>query len=364
MRSRITRGSLLTELGRLGVPILLVLVAVTFSALQPESYGTWDNFRSILDTNSLVVILALGAMLPLVAGEFDLSIPANAGVANVIALSLTANSGVSVPVTVVIALLASLLIGLVNGYTVVYLKVPAFIATLGMASVLQAVALVLTQGGQILNGPGSLTVIARNQFVGIPLPAIYMLVTAIVFFIALNRLPVGRRLYAVGGNRRAAELTGVRVSRYLWVSFATSGLLAGVGGVILGARLGSATVDSTQSLLLPVFAATFLGATTIQPGRFNALGTIVSVYFLALATSGLQHEGAPVWVEPLFYGVALILAVSASGWAFRRRTARARKENLNLLTDTLPLRADPPMEDGLPPDEPPSAGNQATTVGR
>jgi ribose transport system permease protein len=329
------------------VPILLVLVALVFSALQPESYGTWDNFRAILDTNSVVVILALGAMLPLVAGEFDLSVPANAGMANVIVLSLTVNSGHSVGFAICVSLLASLAVGLLNGYAVVFMKVPAFIATLGMASILQAVALVLTDGGQILNGPENLTDISRNELFGLPLPAIYMLVIALLFFLALNRLPVGRRLYAVGGNRRAAELSGVPVSRYLWLSFAASGLLAGVGGIIIGARLGSATVDSTQSLLLPVFAAAFLGATTIQPGRFNTIGTIVSVYFLALSTSGLQHQGAPVWVEPLFYGVALILAVSVSGWAFRRRTARARKENLSLLVagsapGPAPPRADSP----------------------
>jgi ribose transport system permease protein len=152
-----------------------------------------------------------------------------------------------------------------------------------------------------------------------------------VFYVTLNHLPAGRKLYAVGGNRRAAELTGIGVSRYLIASFVVSGLFAGIVGVILGARLGSATVDSTSSLLLPVFAAVFLGATTILPGRFNALGTWVSVYFLAVAISGLQHLGAPGWAEPMFNGTVLVLAVALSGWAFRRRAARARKENLQLL---------------------------------
>jgi ribose transport system permease protein len=331
IRSRSLGTTLLSEVGRFGVPAILVVVATVFSILRPSSFATWENYRAILDTNSEIVILALAAMLPLIAGEFDLSVPANAGFANVVVLGLTVNQGLSAWVAVVVAVVASAVVGVVNGVVVVFFKVSAFIATLGMASILSAIDLWYTDGGQILNGPESLTRLSRNSALGLPLPLIYTLIVGALVYLTVSRLPVGRKLYAVGGNRRAAELTGIRPSRYLLAAFVASGLLAGVAGVILGARLGSATTDSTTSLLLPVFAAVFLGATTIQPGRFNTLGTWVSAYFLAIVISGLQHVSAPLWAEPMFNGCVLITAVALSGWAFRRRAARARKENLQLL---------------------------------
>jgi ribose transport system permease protein len=331
MRGRSLAAGLLSETGRFGVPAILVVLAIVFSFMRPESFATWENYRAILNTNSEVVILALGAMLPLIAGEFDLSVPANAGMANVVVLGLTVNQGLATWLAIVLAILASTIVGVANGIIVVFFKVSAFITTLGMASILQAIDLWYTGGGQILNGPVSLTRFSQNSVLGLPLPIVYTVVVGVVFYITLNHLPAGRKLYAVGGNRRAAELTGIGVSRYLIAAFVVSGLFAGLVGVILGARLGSATVDSTSSLLLPVFAAVFLGATTILPGRFNALGTWVSVYFLAVAISGLQHLGAPGWAEPMFNGTVLVLAVALSGWAFRRRAARARKENLQLL---------------------------------
>jgi ribose transport system permease protein len=330
-RGRSVAATLVSEAGRFGVPAILIALATMFSVLRPSSFATWENYRAILNTNSEVVILALGAMLPLVAGEFDLSVPANAGFANVVVLGLTVNQGLPTWAAIVVALAASALVGVVNGIVVVFFKVSAFIATLGMASILQAIDLWYTGGGQILNGPESLTRVSQNSVAGLPLPIVYTLVVGAIFWVTLNHLPSGRKLYAVGGSRRAAELTGISVSRYLVASFVVSGLFAGVAGVILGARLGSATVDSTNSLLLPVFAAVFLGATTIRPGRFNALGTWVSVYFLAIAISGLQHLGAPGWAEPMFNGSVLVIAVALSGWAFRRRAARARKENIQLL---------------------------------
>jgi ribose transport system permease protein len=332
MRARSFGTTLLSEAGRFGVPAILVVLATVFSILRPDSFATWENYRAILNTNSEVVILALGAMLPLIAGEFDLSVPANAGLANVVVLGLTVNQGLPAWEAILVAIVASAIVGVVNGVVVVFFKVSAFIATLGMASILSAIDLWYTGGGQILNGPASLTNISQNSAFGsLPLPIVYTLVVGVLVYLTVNHLPVGRKLYAVGSNRRAAELTGIGVSRYLIASFVVSGLLSGIAGVILGARLGSATTDSTSSLLLPVFAATFLGATTIHPGRFNTIGTWVSVYFLAVVISGLEHLGAPIWAEPMFNGGVLIVAVALSGWAFRRRAARARKDNLQLL---------------------------------
>lgn len=115
----------------------------------------------------------------------------------------------------------------------------------------------------------------------------------------------------------------------------TSSFLAGLAGVVLGSRLGTASPSTGGSLLLPAFAGAFLGATTVRPGRFNVLGTIIAVYMLAVAVAGLQQMGAPVWFEPVFNGCALVLAVASSQWALRQRRRRAKLKEIAALDEAL-----------------------------
>ena len=128
-----------------------------------------------------------------------------------------------------------------------------------------------------------------------------------------------------------SRLTGIATNRYVIGAFVTSSLLAGLAGVVLGSRLGTASPSTGGSLLLPAFAGAFLGATTVRPGRFNVAGTILAVYTLAIAVAGLQQMGAPVWFEPVFNGAALVLAVAASQWALRQRQRRARQREIAAL---------------------------------
>ncbi len=332
-RERGRRGlSVTTELARFGVPVLLILLIIVFSSLSPDAFFTLDNLKATLATQSVLVLLALAAMVPFVVGEFDLSPAANASLANVVCAGFIINQGGSTWLAIVLALLASTIVGFANGLVVVKLRVPALIATLAMATVLEGVQLLYTGGGQILGAPESLTQIARSEVLYLPAAVVYAAAVAVVAYVVLDRRVVGRRLYAVGGNRRAAELSGVPVQRYVVGAFTGAGVLAGIGGVILASRLGNATVGSADSLLLSMFAAVFLGATTITPGRYNVPGTVVAVLFLAVALSGMQYLGAPVWSQPLFNGLVLIAAVSLSAWMARRNAAAARKEQLELLS--------------------------------
>ena len=179
--------------------------------------------------------------------------------------------------------------------------------------------------------PRSFTDLARGRLGGVPHPVILVAVVAVIVGVVLAALPVGRRMYATGGNERAARLTGIATNRYVIGAFVTSSLLAGLAGVVLGSRLGTASPSTGGSLLLPAFAGAFLGATTVRPGRFNVAGTILAVYTLAIAVAGLQQMGAPVWFEPVFNGAALVLAVAASQWALRQRQRRARQREIAAL---------------------------------
>ena len=178
--------------------------------------------------------------------------------------------------------------------------------------------------------PKSFTNLARQQLAGVSKPVILVLVVAVALGLVLGVLPIGRRMYATGGNERAARLTGIATRRYVIAAFVTSALLAGLAGVVLGSRLGTASPSTGGSLLLPAFAGAFLGATTVRPGRFNVAGTIVAVYTLAIAVAGLQQMGAPVWFEPVFNGAALVVA-GASRWALQQRRKRAKDREIAAL---------------------------------
>jgi ribose transport system permease protein len=315
------------------VLILLTLV-VGFSLVKPDSFATVDNYRSILNNETVIVLLALAAMMPLIVGEFDLSVAGILGVAQALVTGLCALQGLGPELSVPLAILAGAVLGLINGLVIVKLKINAFVTTLASSTVMGGLVAWYTGGAPIYQGvPESLTQLARRSPAGVPLPVIYVAVVVVLLWFVLGRLPTGRRLYAVGGNRKAAQLSGIRADRIVVASFMASGVLAAIAGVVLGARLGSVVPGGESAYLLPAFAGAFLGATAIQPGRFNPVGTVLAAYVLSVAVSGLQQLGAPFWVQPVFNGGVLIVAVGMSGYAARVKTARARAHQLARIGD-------------------------------
>ncbi len=334
-QSRRERDGLFGILGRYGLLLFMLALLVAFSLIKRQTFATLDNYRSILDNQTIVVLLAFAAMVPLIVGRFDLSVAPVLSISHVLAVGLIIKQGWSPALAIAATLVAAALTGLVNGLIVVGLKVDAFVATLGTSSVIGGIALAYTKGKSILGKiPSSFTDIARGRWAGIPHAVLIVAVVAVVLAVVLGFLPLGRRMYATGGNERAARLTGINTHRYVVGAFVASAVLAGIAGVILGSRLGTASPSTGGSLLLPAFAGAFLGATTVQPGRFNVLGTIIAVYTLAIAVAGLQQMGAPVWFEPVFNGAALVLAVASSHWALRHRQARAKAREIAMLDES------------------------------
>jgi ribose transport system permease protein len=316
-------------IARHGLTLILVALLVGFSLAKPSSFATWDNYRSILNNQTVVVLLGLGAMMPLIVGEFDLSVAGILGVASALVTGLCAMQGLSPVLAVSLAVMAGAALGLVNGLIIVKLRISAFVATLASSTVMAGLVIWYTGGAPIYEGvPHSLTTIARSSVAGVPLPVVYMALVALLLWFVLARLPIGRRLYVVGGNRRAAELSGIRADRLVVASFVASGVFAALGGVVLGSQLGSAVPGTEGTYLLPAFACAFLGATAIQPGRFNPIGTVLAAYVLSVAISGLQQLGAASWVQPVFNGTVLIIAVGLSGYATRAKASRARARQL------------------------------------
>jgi ribose transport system permease protein len=300
-----------------GLYVWAALILV-FALWVPNTFLRLNNVTIILGNEAITAMLALGIIIPLAAGVFDLSFAGVCGVA--VAVTAWAQvSGFNPLVAAVLAIAAATLIGIVNGVVVVRLKVNSFIATLGMSSLLLAAAYWITDGKQIVEGFSETFLDLGNlQLIGIPLPFYAMLVLAVIIYILVEYLPVGRYLYAAGGNPVAARLAGVRVDRIVFGSLVASSLIAGVTGVVLAARIGTASPDIGPSYLLPAFSAVFLGSTQIRPGRVNVIGTLIAVYLLATGVKGLQLAGAPSYTDDLFNGAVLIIAVALAARSARR----------------------------------------------
>jgi ribose transport system permease protein len=291
---------------------------IIFGIWVPDTFLRVNTLTIILGDQAITAMLALGIIIPLAAGVFDLSFAGVCGVA--VAVTAWAQvEGYNPVVAALLAVLVATAIGAVNGFVVVKLKVNSFIATLGMSSLLLALTYWITDGVQIVSGFADWFLdLGTLQIIGIPLPFYAMVVLAIVVYIVIEYLPIGRYLYASGGNPVAARLAGVRVDRIVFGSLVVSSLVAGLAGVVLAARLGTASPDIGPSYLLPAFSAVFLGSTQIKPGRVNVVGTLIAIYLLATGVKGLQLAGAPVYVDDLFNGAALIIAVALAARSARK----------------------------------------------
>jgi ribose transport system permease protein len=291
---------------------------IIFAIWVPDTFLRTNNVQIIAGNEAITGMLALGIIIPLAAGVFDLSFAGVAGLSVAVTAWAQVN-GYNPLVAALMAIVVGTLVGVINGFVVVKLKVNSFIATLGMSSLLLAATFWITDGKQIVSGfsVGFLN-LGSQQVFGIPLPFYGMLILAVAIYILIEYLPVGRYLYASGGNPVAARLAGVRVDRIVYGSLVASSLVAGITGVVLAARIGTASPDIGPSYLLPAFSAVFLGSTQIKPGRVNVLGTLIAIYLLATGVKGLQLAGAPSYTDDLFNGLALIIAVALAARSARK----------------------------------------------
>ena len=292
------------------LPLALVLVVAVFSILRPSTFFTSGNFKTIAVTQAVLAILALAAMVPLIAGAFDVSVGANLGLGGVLATGLASKSHLSGGLAITLALLVCTLVGLGNGLLVAKAGINPFIATLGTSTIIAGVVVWYTSGTVIFSGiPKVLVDVGQNHLLGIALPVWVMGMVVIGVWYVTQHTPLGRYWYALGGSREAARLSGLNVDGLTVLAFVVAGLLAGLAGVVQAGELGAGNPTLGPSFLLPAFAAAFLGATAIKLGSFNVWGTFVAVYLLAAGVTGLEQVGVPSYVEPVWDGVALIVGV-------------------------------------------------------
>ena len=320
---RTRRTSWVEQAERYALVLTWLVVIAGFGIARPDTFLSWANLSTILGSQAVLVVVTLGLIIPLTAGDYDLSIASGLTLSAMLVGVLNVNYGWPIEAAVAAALVTGVVIGIANAALVLYFRLQSLIVTLGMGTFLHGITLWVSDSQTISGLDTKLVdaVIVARLF-GIPLAFYYAIMVALVIWYVFTFTAVGQRLLFVGRGREVARLSGIRVDRVRWAAFVASGFLGAFAGVLYVGTTGAADPSSGLAFLLPAFAAAFLGATAIMPGRFNPIGSVIAVYFLVTGITGLSILGISTFVQDLFYGGALIVAVTLS------QLVRGREERL------------------------------------
>lgn len=295
---------------RYGILLVWAAVVVGFSIAEPNTYFTVGNLANIFGSQAVLVVVTLALIIPLTAGDFDLSVGGVVALSSMTIAVLNGQHGWPIVPAVMAAILAGVLVGLFNGLVITIFNIDSLIVTLGSQTILSGLVLWISDS-QTVSGvsEGLVELVIVHKLLGIPLGFYYAIVITFAIWFLFEQTAFGRKLLFTGRGRDVARLSGVRVNRLRVVALVCSAFVSAIAGVVYVGTTGAADPSSGFSFLLPAFAAAFLGFTAIRPGRFNAWGTFVAVYFLISGITGLELQGVPPFVQQFFYGGALILAV-------------------------------------------------------
>lgn len=305
-------------LQRYSLVLLWLLMIALFTVLLPGEVSGSEALRAVLGSQTPLVFLGLAVVTTMAVGEFDLSFASIFGLAATAVPSLVVLHGWSFPAAAAAAIVLALVIGAVNAALVVLVGINSVVVTLGVGSVAGGAAYYISRETSVSGLDPALSVIALGRFLGLPMIFWYGLIIVAVAAYIMSATPVGRHMLFVGSNREVARLAGIPVTQIRIGAYLASALLCGLGGVVLAAGLGGFDPATAQTNLMPAFAGVFLGTVAVVPGRFNPVGMLIGVYFLLTGVFGLQLLGAAGWVTDVFYGLALVVAVSVSFLLQRR----------------------------------------------
>jgi len=357
-------------LGRYSALFLLAFFVIVFGALEPHLFLTASTFRVTFGEGVVTAVVALAFLVPLAAGTYDLSVGAMMGTSLVIMNWFGANTDIPVGLVAVGTVALCCLIGLLSGVIIVKFRVNSLIATLGVSQVLSAVTLKVSNNRQITGAfSDGFAKLGEEDVLGVPIVVLYLLVLATAIWFVLEHTPVGRYLFAAGSNPEAARLAGLSTTRLTYGAMVASGGIAAIAGIIYAMRVGAYSEEAGPGLLFPALAAMFFGASQFS-GRPNVWGTLVAYFALAFGVKGLQLSFGPgtFWIQPLFQGTALLVAV---GLASREITQTRRSRRTQAAAAAAEAGQDPrtAATDGGPvpaPEAEPSAASalaaQATFV--
>lgn len=319
------RNSVGSVIQKYSILIAWVIVIAIFALVSGKVFFNWNTLSLITGTRSVVVILALAILIPLTAGDYDMSAAFMMTLANMITVYLTIEKGFSVWLSLGFAIAVGIVVGIINGSFVIKLGIDPFIVTMGTGTFLAGVTLWISNKTLSGSGLAPLQSVSIGKLFGIQYIFIYCVILVIIMWYLFERTSMGKKVLFVGRGKEVARLSGIKVDKIRWGCLVASATLASFAGVMYSGVTGSARSGSCNDFLMPAFAAAFLGSTCIKPGRFNPVGCFISVYFLETGIRGLSLLGLSTYIQNIFYGAALVLAVAFSV-VVRRRQDKASKE--------------------------------------
>ena len=317
------RFDLAAWLARFGTILSLMILLVVFSIARSDVFPTIDNLLNIMNQVSILGTMAFGLTVCLVMGLFDLSIAAMATLGGYVAtfLLVTYPDTIGVPLAVFISLAVASVIGVGNGLIVSYLGISAFIATLATGSIITGSMLGISNSKTIISGiPDEFMIIGQGAIYGVSNPIIIMLAVGLILWLLLEHTQLGRHLYAIGGSAEASRLSGIAVKRYAPIALAICAACAALGGLMAASVLGAGRPQGVgDTYLLNAFAAVFIGASSLRPGKFHIVGTLIGVMLIGVIDNGLSIMGVPTYWQYIVQGVLLIIALFSAGLLTIRR---------------------------------------------
>ena len=288
--------------------LTILLIGIGATIAFPQTFPTFGNWSQLLLNLSIDTIVAVGMMLLLVAGVFDLSVGSVFAFSGGLAAYIMITFGWPVAVAIPLTLVSAGLIGLVNGYLIAYQGVNPMIQTLAMMGIVRGGAL-LVSGSGIQNLPYWFNAISQSRLLGVQMPVWYMLLTVAVFAFLMQKTVFFRRYYYIGGNERAADLSGIRVRRMKLYGFMLTSLLAGVAGLLLTSRLGTALPTAGRGLELRVITAVILGGASLSGGHGKIIGALLGAVFMGLVSNVMVLARVSGYWQDIILGLILITAV-------------------------------------------------------
>lgn len=285
-------------------------VLCLFFSFTADSFLTADNISNIIRQVSINGILAVGMTFVILTGGIDLSVGSVMAFTGTIIAGMMINVGLSPIVAVLIGIVLGVVIGYINGLFTSYARMPAIIVTLAMMEAARGLALLYTGGYPLSGLPDSFAFIGRGYLFGfIPMPAVIMVLVFLGAYIILNHLPIGRYVYALGGNEEAVRLSGIKVKRIKMFVYVISGITAAISGMIMTSRLSSAQPMAGEGYELDAIAAVVLGGTSITGGRGHIFGTFLGALLLGVLSNGLNLMGVSPYVQRVLKGVIIVAAI-------------------------------------------------------
>ncbi len=300
----------------IGFFVLCILISMATS-----SFLTQRNILNLLRQSSIIGIISAGMTFVIISGNFDISVGAVAALSGAVVMKV-ATTGGNVFTGIMVAIGVCILIGIVNGVAVAKVGVPSLIATMAMVSVLKGSMLMLTGGYPITHTFPFLDYIGNQYMLGIPVPVIIFAITVIIAHIVLKKTRFGRHVYSVGGNAEASKLNGINVDRYKVYVFVINALLAGLAGIVLVGRMGTASPSAGEGYDMDAIASVVIGGTSVSGGSGSVLKTVVGVLMMSVINNSFNLLGIDMYFQYIFKGLIILGAVGIDSYSKRRLALR------------------------------------------